>query len=203
MSTEIRRLRIDGVADHQWTWTDVVTRQRGRLDRDREDVAIGDEVLVEIAAKGAGWRAVRWLSPGPVKDVQRDEDVAPILRDGRPVAFPDEGIDDVVPGVICLLHHNMDRRSTAARDRGRSEKSRPAVVLQVDRVANQASVSFLFGTNSSVRRTGTGRRIEDWRGAGLRKPSIVSAEVEVRSLDDLGPAIGRLTGSDHAKLIAK
>lgn len=201
MSTEIRRLRIDAVADHRWVWTDVVTRQRGRLDRDRDDVAIGDEVLVEIEPKGAGWRAVRWLSPAPEDDVLRDEDVAGVLRDGRPIAFPDGDLDEVVPGVICTVHHRMDGRSTAARDIGRSEKSRPALVLEVDRATNQASVSFLFGTNSSVRRTGAGRRIEDWRGAGLRKPSVVSAEVEVRSLDDLGSAIGRLTASDRARLI--
>lgn len=62
-------------------------------------------------------------------------------------------------------------------------------------------VSFIYGTNSAVNRSGMGRRIRDRQAAGLRKASVVAAAVEVRAVDELGPVIGPLSPSDHAWLI--
>jgi len=202
--TEIRRLRIVGVVDGEWTWTDVVTGQRGRLHRCRADVEVGATVLVEVRAEGTSWRAVRWLDPAPAApDHAADVDRAPVLVDGAPIVVRDEPAarTPLAPGTIRTVFQGMDGRSTAARDAGASEKVRPAVIVAHEPGSAQVEVSLVYGTNSAVRRSGTGRRIRDWRAAGLRKPSVLASAVEVRAVDDLGPVIGRLTPADRDRLL--
>src|SRR3546814_2405857 len=78
---------------------------------------------------------------------------------------------------------DLDSRSTAHRDAGRPSKARPGVVTWVDDHAEQVGLRLIFGTNSAVRREGLGRRLQDWREAGLRKPGFLAGAEIVRGFD--------------------
>lgn len=200
MTAEIRRLCLDDVCGTEWLWTDVVSGERGRLEIDRDDLALGSEVVVEIERTRMGWRPRRWLDPLKPPPLQNDEP-EPVLVAGRPLVAGPAAKPVARPGDIYSVRHEMDIRSTASRDRDRPDKMRPALVLSVDADLRQVEVSFVFGTNSMVRRNGSGRRIRDWQATGLRKPSVVSAEIHVRGYDDLAARIGHLSDRDDRRLI--
>lgn len=207
MSSEIRRIRLSQLSDDgTWSWTDAVTGEAGRLRAGLDGLGPDDECVVELTREGLAWAAVRWLqlpahaALAPSGPEARERD--PVLVNGRPLptAHAEPTRPDLAVGAIRLAHHHMDARSAAARDADRSTKSRPAVILRIDDEHDQVEISFVYGTNSAIHRSGGGRRIRDWRAAGLRKASVVSAETEIRGCRELGPVVGHLSDADRARI---
>lgn len=207
MSSEIRRIRLRKLGDDgTWFWSDAVTGEAGRLRAGLDDLRPGDECVVELTREGLIWTAVRWLQlpphAAPAPGVTDTSGLDPVLVNGRPLptAHAEPTRSDLAIGAIRLAHHHMDARSAAARDADRSTKSRPAVILRIDDEHAQVEISFVYGTNSAIHRSGGGRRIRDWRAAGLRKASVVSAETEIRGCRELGPVVGHLSDADRARI---
>lgn len=207
VTSEVRRIRLARSADAvTWDWTDAVTGETGHVRVDREGFQSGDEAVVELARDGLGWVAVRWLELpphiSPMPDGTGVVAPEPILVNGAPLpaSSSEPELQDLAVGTIRRVFHHMDSRSAAARDADRSTKSRPAVILSIDEVHGQVEVCFVYGTNSAVHRSGRGRRLRDWHTAGLRKPSVASAESEVCAISDLGPVVGHLSDADLARI---
>jgi hypothetical protein len=208
MSSEIRRIRLGQQTDDSgWFWTDAVTGETGHLSSGLVGLREDDECVVELAREGLSWAATRWLElPTHVALASCGRgapEPEPVLVNGRPlpITTPRPARPDLSVGAIRLVYHHMDARSAAERDADRSTKSRPAVVLRFDEAHHQVEISFIYGTNSAIHRSGSGRRIRDWRAAGLRKPSVASAEIEVRGRGDLGPVLGHLSSADRERII--
>ena len=201
MIQEIRRIEVQRpLVDSAWVWRDTVTGERGRARIDLDGLAPGDELLVELTCD-CGWTATRFL------------DVPPHLLSFDGLVGGDGAPDDGhVPhtvttwtppsvGEIRVTEVFIDARSAAHRDTGRRSKARPGVITWADDDAEQAGIRLIFGTNSAVRREGIGRRLQDWREAGLRKPGfIVGAEI-IRAYADLSCRKGALSRRDR-KLLA-
>lgn len=104
--------------------------------------------------------------------------------------------DDLRPGDIVLarVRFNSDDGS------GRSSKQRPVLVMEA--LGDECRVRPIHGSNSFVRRNGIGRRIRDWKSAGLRKPSVVAAADRWISANSSSRPIGRLAEPDRRRLLA-
>lgn len=201
MTSEIRRVRLVEAHGDGWAWLDAVTGERGRAVIDQDGLEVGDELVVELSWSG-GWRATRFIElppramaarlerPPAPEDSSDRRDVRAVPRWGPPAV-----------GEIRVSVLPMDGRTTAHRDAGRSEKYRPAVVVWIDDTNELAGVRFLYGVNSSVRRNGMGRRVRDWRAAGLRKPSVVETVEVTRSYRDLSECRGRLSEADRRRIL--
>ncbi|MDZ7674550.1 MAG: hypothetical protein U5K30_05730 [Acidimicrobiales bacterium] len=87
----------------------------------------------------------------------------------------------------------------AERDRGRTAKRRPVVVVAVD--GPWIGVRAVYGTNSARRRTGQSVRLQDPDGANLRKRSVVDLEMLWLARDDIGPLIGSLADVDRRRVL--
>lgn len=205
MTSEVRRVRLVEMAGRAaWTWVDAVTGERGRAVIDHEGLEVGDELVVELSW-GGGWRATRFIEL-PAKAL-----AARLERPRDREELPSDPVEDrlaprwepPVVGEIRVSMLPMDGRTTAHRDAGRSEKYRPAVVVWVDDADEVAGVRFLYGVNSLIRRNGMGRRLRDWRAAGLRKPSVVETAEVTRSYRDLSECRGHLTEADSRRILGE
>ena len=203
MTSEIRRVRLgEASGSDGWTWIDAVTGERGRGVIDHEALEVGDELVAEFTWSN-GWRATRFVELPP-------RALAARLGRAPEVSRADPVDTSIVPrweppsvGEIRVSYLPMDGRTTADRDAGRGEKHRPAVVVWVDDEEQMAGVRFLYGVNSSVRRNGMGRRLVDWKAAGLRKPSVVATVEVMRSYRDLSECHGRLSAPDRQRFLGE
>ena len=190
-------LQVDG---HRWRWRGVSGRT-GTTTIELRGVRVGDQLVVGLRWQRAAWSVTRYIRfpehtwlPAPAPP-----DAPLVTVDGR-TPVPDARDASVLPGDVRLALAHMDPRSSARRDAGRTAKLRPAVVAWIDRDRGQAGIHFLYDLDSAVRREGLGRRLVGWREAGLRKPSVASAEQLVRDLGELGQLVGRLAPADRTAL---
>lgn len=208
--TEIRKIELVAASGRGWSWRDAVTFERGTTPTELVGAQPGDVLVVELRAKGLGWVIERVVETAagivlatPETDVEVPSQPAWTLNDEDVTELYSGDLGAWTPpqvGELRTIFQAIDRRSTAARDIGSDGKTRPAVVVSIDPVLRQAGLRPVYGTNSAVRRQGTGQRLRAWREAGLRKSGYIAADVVVRSYDDIGPRIGELSGPDR-KLI--
>jgi hypothetical protein len=192
------KYQIDGP---RWRWHAATGRIGGEARFEPLGLQPDDELLVELRWHRAAWRITRyvripehaWMPAPPAADPPT------VLVGGRPLSTAGQ-VSSVRPGDVRTALAAMNPRSTGERDVGRTGKIRPAVVAWVDTGLDQAGIHFLYDIDSAVRREGKGRRLTDWAGAGLHKPSVASAEQFVVGLDGLGGLIGRLTVADRDAL---
>lgn len=200
MIQEIRHIEVQRpLVGSAWVWRDTVTGERGRARIDLDGLAPGDELLVELTCD-CGWTATRFL------------DVPPHLLSFDGLFAGDAGPGDGdVPhtvtswtppsvGEIRVTEVFIDARSAAHRDNGRRSKARPGVITWADDDTEQAGIRLIFGTNSAVRREGIGRRLQDWRDAGLRKPGFIAGAEIIRAYADLSERKGSLSARDRRLL---
>ena len=196
---ELRTRLADG-----WSWVDTAAPQRqGTVPVDAVPPASTPGAVLPLEVD---WRRAQWLvrrvlaqptperrgsSPGPaVGPVPWDD-----RRVGRLAGGRGEGGLDV--GDLIVADIRFTNRP-GPRDRERDGKARPCLVVGVDH--DEITVRPVFGSNSAVRREGIGRRIRDWRAAGLRKPSYVGARDHYVPAAGTGRRFGRLTDEDLCRL---
>jgi hypothetical protein len=198
-----------------WTWVDTAAPGRqGTLPAGATPATArpGARVPLEVEWRRATWR------------VQRVVDGPPCPAERRPAANlavpPGDSVASRCSGASrsAGASHGAARRRgwraevgdlviapvpftnwPGARDRGRLHKARPCVVVAAE--PDELTVRAVYGSNSAVRREGLGRRIRDWREAGLRKPSYVAGASHFVSPAATSGAIGRLTRRDLARLL--
>jgi hypothetical protein len=181
-----------------WRWRSVSGR-RGEGTVPLEGLEPGDELVVALHWTKAAWRVVRVVRhPDHAWEPAAAPAEAPaVTLDG---VAPTEVPGSVVrPGDVRAAEARINPRTTAERDAGRTAKRRPAVVSWVGDDGH-VGLHFVYDVDSAVRREGLGRRLTDWRAAGLRKPSVVAAAEEVRRVEELGGFMGRLSATDRSAL---
>lgn len=202
------RIEVKSVDGRTLSYLDVVSRRSGVVDRGEFLLAEGDEATVEIDRSRARPTIVRMIQAperravaGPVPPVDGASEIeATLLVDGKPFD-PDAGnANDEEPeiGQVRTAEIRFSSFRTSRRDRGRTSKWRPCVVLRID--GDMVAVSPIHGVSSAVRRTGKGRRLTGWREVGLHKSSLVSAEQVWVHRSALGAPIGMLGPVDMARL---
>jgi hypothetical protein len=189
---EIVEVELVDQEDQKWSWragNGLPHHGRGTLLGD--ELEVGDRLVVEVAISGGTYRlvrVVRTLSRGisarvpPVHTPPRPPRAYPVTRSA--------GSGDVV----------LRRLRFSGHGDGRNSKLRPCVVVEVG--GPYLRVLPIFGTNSAVRREGLGRRLRDWRAAGLNKPSVV-ASTEVWVSVAGAPPIGTLSDFDRQRVLGR
>jgi hypothetical protein len=176
----------------------------------------GCRLPLEVEWRRAGWRVQRVMTERAGSGAGQAGDVhhraAPIRTPGagpsstgarrpsgagaggrRPRPLQNVRVGDLVVADVPFSNWPGER------DRGRLQKCRPCLVVAV--AADEVTVRPVYGSNSAVRREGMGRRIRDWREAGLRKPSYVTARDHFVPAGRTTTVIGRLSDRDLASLL--
>ncbi|MFQ5558084.1 MAG: hypothetical protein ACE5GB_11330 [Acidimicrobiales bacterium] len=203
---EIIRIEVLDVAGRSFQFRDVVTRARGSADSGAFELETGAELLIELETRAGRRKIGRVLEQGgPRGESERltpdqatnPSDEPAVLLNGVPIVLPDSTAPITV-GDVRTAEIPFTSATTGERDRGRTAKRRPCVVTEVD--GDHISVCAIHGTNSAVRRSGTGRRLQGWRELGLRKPSYVAAGSTWVRRDTVGDLIGVLDTADRRRL---
>ena len=203
-ATEIIRVEIHSNEGGVVVGRDVVTRQTIRLEP-HDGLVVGATSTVELARSGMLAAVVRILDlpSGPTRQnaPSAKGSEAPVLVNGRPFKPSPDPIDlRLAAGDVRTAYIGFTGRRTGERDRGRSGKRRPVVVMTVDEHSQTAEVCPVHGANSVVRATGGGRRLVGWHALGLRKSSVVAAQRVVVPIERIGDLIGRLGPDDRCRL---
>ena len=198
---EVIRIEVTKVEGRSVRYVDVVSRTAGVVDRGESDLGEGDEVVVEIDRSKATPVIVRVIG-APAADPRREEeqlDEPGLLVDGKPfVADPGAEAAELRIGQVRIAEIRFSSFRTAHRDRGRTSKRRPCVIVEID--GDMVAVSPIHGSSSAMRRTGKSRRLEGWRALGIRKSSVVSAEEVWVERTEIGDLIGVLGEADMERL---
>lgn len=180
-----------------WSWRGrfgVPHHGCGQLDRRPvSGLRSGDTLTVRVSQQRMTWVDIEVLSLAPA-----------IPR----ASLPDH--DEWVPGPSfrriskeCPLREGdivlQTVRFSKPDGSGRTSKPRPCVVVLVG--SDAATLRAVYGTNTAVRRNGSGRRILDWKSAGLRKPSVVARLDLTVALATIQARIGHLSEADKRRLI--
>jgi hypothetical protein len=196
---EITTIRLErATGEGSWRWR-AVTGRRGESHVPVQGLEPGDELVVALRWTRAAWHVVRVVRyPDHAwEPVAAPVEAPAVTLDG---VAPREVPGSVVrPGDVRRAEARINPRTTAERDAGITAKRRPAVVSWVGDDGH-VGLHFVYDVDSAVRREGLGRRLADWRAAGLRKPSVVALAEEVRRVEDLGGFIGRLSPGDRSAL---
>lgn len=164
-------------------------------DRRVQGLSVGDRLVLRVQWKGPSCRVlgVVRLPEGasfepvmPSAMVEEDQWWPAPVHERRPLEPGDV--------IVCWVPFSKSDGS------GRGGKRRPCIVRQVR--GAEVVVRPVYGTNTSLRRTGAAKRLKGWKKLGLRKPSVVSAEDLVRPIADGRTRFGRLEGGDRQRLLA-
>lgn len=188
---------LDEVRPGVWSWRGrfgVPHHGCGQLGRHPvSGVRPGDTLTVRVCQQRLTWVVVEILS---------------LASSARRVSLPD--YEEWVPGPSfrriskeCPLREGdvvlQTVRFSKPDGSGRTSKPRPCVVVLVG--SDAATLRAVYGTNTAVRRNGSGRRILDWKSAGLRKPSVVARLDLTVALTAIQARIGHLSEADKRRLI--
>jgi hypothetical protein len=195
-SDEVIRIRLVEKFDGgRWRWSAMFDQPhsgQGRLGV--YGVEPGDELVVRVRnTKKDGWVVVRAIEyPDHVKPVENNR------HDPDPVApSPQRDSAPVKPGDVLGWEFPFSKSDGSDRN----SKWRPCIVRQI--LDDGYLVLPVFGTGTFVHRTGGARRILDWKGAGLDKPSVVSAAEIPVPRDAAHRRIGRLSDADRERLVER
>jgi len=167
---EVIRIEVLSISGRTLEYRDVVSGKRGSADLRRFDLETGTEAVIDIETRSG--RRVPLDVPNP----------------DAPLA-----VGQVRTALIAFSTFR-----TGDRDKGRTEKRRPCVIMKID--GEHVAVCPIHGANSAVRRSEASRRLIGWRELGLRKSSYANAtSVWVRA-DSLGALIGELGAEDRSRL---
>jgi len=199
--SEIIRVRVTANEDGYSSCRDMVTNRMLRI-RAHPHLIVGETVVVEVDTSVSLARVVRVVGAQSSVSVEPPEEVsdAPtVLVNGRPLPVSKEE-QPVRPGDLRTAWIPFTSERTSERDRGRTGKVRPVVVVAVDHRSATAEVCPVHGANSAVRRGGSGRRLVGWRELGLQKASVVSGGVVLVAVGEIGDLIGQLGPEDRRRL---
>lgn len=160
----VRAQLIEKVAGGAWRWRAMFGQEHCGVARlGHFGLAAGDQVVVEVERTRRGWELRRVIDvPLTATAVHRpDADEA----EPEPSGAQALQVGDLVVARV---------RFTKSDGSARASKLRPCVVMSIS--DHEVVVRPVYGSSSSVARTGGCRRIIKWSDAGLRKPSCVSAE---------------------------
>lgn len=202
---EIIRVEVTGTDGRSISWIDVVTGRTGS-GTGAEWLPVGSEAVIEIEERRGRCTISRVLEPRPSTATSRVVDPMPLLVNGVPLTVGDPPAPTPAPrkrtvtvGDVRPAKVPFSAFSTADRDRGSVDKLRPSVVVAIE--DDHVAVQAIFGTNSAVRRSGSGIRLRDWRQTGLRKSSVVTQEVTWVAPSDVGELIGTLSERDRRRVL--
>ena len=178
----IRVELIEKVTGGAWRWramfgqTHVGVSQLGHF-----GLRAGDQVVIEVTRVRLGWELRRVIQVPPTATAVSRTSV----HDQTAVDAPATQALRIGDLVLARV------RFTKSDGSGRTSKLRPCVVMELG--PSEVVVRPVYGSTSSMAKTGGCRRLLHWRHAGLRKPSCVGAE------DIYLPAspMPRRTGSLH------
>ena len=151
--------------------------------------AAGDEVVIEVAKARRGWELRRVVQVPPTAtavDRRVDEDLPAAMEPAAPALQ----IGDLVLARV---------RFTKSDGTGRASKLRPCVVMEIGSL--EVVVRPVYGSGSSMAKTGGCRRLLHWRDAGLHKPSCVGAEDIYLPVSPAPRRTGTLHPEDVQRLI--
>ena len=210
---ELKAHRSNGA----WAWQAVLGQpQHGETFFFSVDPAeVGDRFVVEVKPAGMHWNVIRvvrevrkdgsqmMLTRTSPQSVPRRETVAsgncngsPVVRTAADGDLSDHGtVSRFAVGDVLV---RRIRFTSLSKGEERIAKRRPCVVVEL--LDGEMRVRPIFGTNTAVRRQGLGRRILNWRAAGLNKPSVVSAEDVYIPNGGIEP-IGKLVGEDLERIV--
>jgi hypothetical protein len=201
MAAEIIRITVLSVTNGRMDYLNVITRAHGSAVIGDFHLTAGTEALVELDNSGGRQIVLRVLEPKlettHVETTAEEADEALILVNGVPLppAADDVGIE---VGQVRTAEIAFTTFRTGPRDRGRSSKRRPCVVVKVE--ANHVAVCPIHGSASAVARSWSGRKLLGWRALGMKKASSVNSASVLVSRDSLGELIGVLDADDRRRL---
>jgi len=199
---EVIRIEVLSISGRTLEYRDVVSGKRGSADLRRFDLETGTEAVIDIETRSGRRVVSRIIEPSPELVVEEivfgaAVDVPAVLVNGVPLDVPNPDAPLAVGQVRTALIAFSTFR-TGDRDKGRTEKRRPCVIMKID--GEHVAVCPIHGANSAVRRSEASRRLIGWRELGLRKSSYANAtSVWVRA-DSLGALIGELGAEDRSRL---
>jgi hypothetical protein len=203
MAAEIIRITVLSVANGRMDYRNVVTRIPGSAVVGDFHLTAGTEALVELDNSGGRQVLLRVLEPAldlvteAEVEVEVDDSEHPlVLINGEPLVNEDDDTPLVV-GQIRRADFAFSSHSVAERDRGRTSKWRPCVVMELD--GEHVSACPIHSLDTAARRAG-GRRLKHWKAAGLTKPVVVSGAAQWFHRSEFGDLVGVLHTEDARRL---
>jgi len=186
----IRAELVEKVSGGAWRWRAMFGQPHVGISRLRHfGLCVGDEVVIEVAKARRGWELRRVVQVPPTAtavDRRVDEDLPAAMEPAAPALQ----IGDLVLARV---------RFTKSDGTGRASKLRPCVVMEIGSL--EVVVRPVYGSGSSMAKTGGCRRLLHWRDAGLHKPSCVGAEDIYLPVSPAPRRTGTLHPEDVQRLI--